>query len=64
MLVFLTEYLEELGDAVVVLCLIDKAEEDGADGLADEGAVGHELPVDAVEDRLEVIALSGVLAVE
>ena len=44
--------------------LVDKAEEDRADGLADEGAVGHEFPVDAMEDCFEVVSFPGVFAVE
>jgi len=60
----LTEDFEQLGNAVVVLRLVDKTEEDGADGLADEGPMGHEFPIDAMEDGFEVVALTRVFAVE
>ena len=53
--------LEKLGDAVVPLRLVHEGVEDVVDGLADEGAVGHELAVDAVQDRLEVVSLARVL---
>ena len=58
------EDLEELGDAVVPLGLVDETVEDVVDALADEGTVGHELAIDAVQDRLEVVALARVLRVE
>ena len=38
--------------------------EDRVDALANEGAVRHEFAVNAVEDRLEVIALTWILRVE
>ena len=44
--------------------LVDELVEDAVDGLADEGAVRHELAIDAVEDGLEVVALARVLGVE
>lgn len=58
------EDLEELRDTVVPLRLVDERVEDVVDRLADEGAVRHELAVDAVQDRLEVVALARVLRVE
>mmetsp|Transcript_13026 Transcript_13026/g.38247 ORF Transcript_13026/g.38247 Transcript_13026/m.38247 type:complete len:450 (-) Transcript_13026:566-1915(-) len=58
------EDLQQLRDAVVPLRLVDELVEDVVDGLADEGAVGHELAVDAVQDGLEVVALARVLRVE
>mmetsp|Transcript_26440 Transcript_26440/g.55551 ORF Transcript_26440/g.55551 Transcript_26440/m.55551 type:complete len:418 (-) Transcript_26440:520-1773(-) len=56
--------LEEFGDAVMPLRLVDEAVEDVVDGLSDKGAVRHELAVDAVEDGLEVVAFARVLRVE
>jgi hypothetical protein len=48
----------------VFLGLVNEAVESHADGAADEGAVGHKLAVDPVEDGLQVVAFSRVLAVE
>ncbi len=56
--------LEQLGDAVELLELVDEAEEDVVDLLADEGAQAQELAVDAVQDGLEEVALAGILTVE
>mmetsp|Transcript_39496 Transcript_39496/g.102232 ORF Transcript_39496/g.102232 Transcript_39496/m.102232 type:complete len:344 (+) Transcript_39496:133-1164(+) len=56
--------LEQLPDAVVSLALIDDLEEHVLDGTADEGAQGHELTVDAVQDGLQVVALPRILGVE
>mmetsp|Transcript_13315 Transcript_13315/g.39612 ORF Transcript_13315/g.39612 Transcript_13315/m.39612 type:complete len:303 (+) Transcript_13315:741-1649(+) len=56
--------LQQLADPVVALRLVDEAVEHVGDGLADEGAVRHELAVDAVQDGLEVVALARVLRVE
>ena len=53
--------LEQLRDAVVPLCFIDKPVEYVGDRLADVGAVRHKLAVDAVENRLEVVPLPRVL---
>jgi hypothetical protein len=47
---------------VMPLGLVDESVEDVGDGLADEGPVAHELAVDAVQDRLEVVPLTGVLS--
>ena len=58
------EDLQQLSNAVVVLGLKDEPVEDVVDGLADEGAVHHELAIDAVENGLQVLALPWVLAVE
>ena len=58
------EDLQQLSDAIVVLGLKDEPVEDVVDGLADEGAVHHELAIDAVENGLQVLALPWVLAVE
>lgn len=58
------EDLEQLGDTVVSLGLVDEAVEDVVDGLADEGAIRHELAVDSMEDGLEIVPLSRVLRVE
>lgn len=58
------EDLQQLADAAVPLRLEDEPAEDVADSLADEGAVDHELAVDAVEDGLEVLALARVPGVE
>ena len=58
------EDLEELGDAVVALGLVDEAVKCVVDLLADVGAEAEELAVDAVQDGLEEVALARVLAVE
>lgn len=58
------EDLEELGDSVVALRLVDELEEDVVDRAANEGAEVEEFAVDAVEGRLEEVALPGILAVE
>lgn len=58
------EDLEELADAVVSLCLVHKSVENVANGLADEGAVGHELPINAVQDGLQVVSFTRVFRVE
>jgi hypothetical protein len=54
------EDLEQLGDAVVPLGVVDELEEDVVDGAADEGAQVEELAVDPVQRRLEEVALSRV----
>jgi hypothetical protein len=58
------EDLEQLGDTVVSFGLVDELVEDVVDRPTDEGAEVEELAVDAVEGRLEEIALAGVFAVE
>mmetsp|Transcript_45818 Transcript_45818/g.147118 ORF Transcript_45818/g.147118 Transcript_45818/m.147118 type:complete len:304 (+) Transcript_45818:779-1690(+) len=58
------EYFQKLTNTVVSLALVDDLEEDVLDGPADEGAEGHELAVDAVEDGLQVVALTRILGVE
>jgi hypothetical protein len=59
-----TEDLEQLGDTVVALRLVDELIEDVVDRAADEGAKVEELAVDAVESRLEKVALTRVFRVE
>lgn len=49
------QYLQQLCDAGVPLGLIDVGGEHVPDGAPDERAVAHELPVDAVEHRLQVL---------
>lgn len=44
--------------------LEDKPVEDVVDGLSDERPMYHEFPVDAMQNRLEVVAFSRILAVE
>jgi hypothetical protein len=44
--------------------LVDNLEEDVHDLTLDVGADGHEFSVDSVEDCLQIIALTGVFAVE
>ena len=56
--------LRELANAIVLLALVDNLEEDVLDRAPDEGPQGHELPVDPVEDRLQVVPLAGVFGVE
>lgn len=58
------EDLEQLGDPVVALRLVDELEEDVVDRPTDEGAEVEEFAVDSVEGRLEEVALAGILAVE
>ena len=41
--------------------LVDDPEEGMLDGAPDEGAQGHELAVDAVQDRLQIVAHARVL---
>mmetsp|Transcript_42707 Transcript_42707/g.106473 ORF Transcript_42707/g.106473 Transcript_42707/m.106473 type:complete len:335 (+) Transcript_42707:653-1657(+) len=59
-----TQDLEQLGDAVVALGGVDEPVEDVVDRLTDEGAVRHELAVDAVQDRLQVVTLARILRIE
>ena len=58
------ENLEQLGDAVVVLGLVDKPVEDIVDLLPNVRPQPKELAVDAVQRRLEKVTLSRVLRVE
>lgn len=58
------EDLEELGNAVELLDLVDEAQEDVVDLLANEGAQTEELAIDAVKNGLEEVAFARVLAVE
>jgi hypothetical protein len=58
------EDLEQLGDAVVALRLVDKLEENVVDRPPDEGPEIEELAVYPVERRLEEVALARVLAVK
>jgi len=58
------EDLEQLAHAVEVLRLVDEAQEEVVDLLADEGAQPEEFAVDAVQDRLEEVPLPRVLAVK
>ena len=58
------EDLQKLCDPVVALRLVDEAEECVVDRPADVWAVRHELPIDPVQDRLEVVPLARVLALE
>lgn len=58
------EDLEQLGDAVVPLRLVHELEEDVVDRAPDERAQVEEFAVDAVQRRLEKVALARVLAVE
>ena len=44
--------------------LVNKRVEDVGDRLADVGAVGHKLAVDAMENCLEVITFTRIFAVE
>lgn len=43
-------------------CLVDESEEDVSDRLANVRAVVHELSIDAVQYRLQVVSLPWVLA--
>lgn len=56
--------LQELRNPIVALRLKNEAVEDIVNGFAYEGPMHHELPVNSVQDRLQVIALPGVLAVK
>lgn len=55
---------KQLGNSVVALSLEDESIENVVDGLADEGAVDHELAIDAVEDGFEIVPFPRVLAVK
>ena len=46
---------------IKVIFTLDEAIKNVVDRPADEGAVRHELAVDAVQDRLEVVSLARVL---
>jgi len=56
--------LKQFGNSVVLLILIDEGVESVVDCFSDEGAEGHELGVNAVEDCLEIVSLSGIFRVE
>merc|ERR1719197_1549479 len=56
--------LQQLPDTVVALRLVDKAVESVADSAADETTMGHELAVNAVQNRLQVVALTRILTIE
>ena len=53
----LPKNIQRLADAVVRLALVDDLEEHALDRPVDEGTQGHELAVDAVQDRLQVVTL-------
>ena len=52
---------EEFRDAVMTFGLIDEPEEYVVDRLSYERAVHHELSINAVQDRLQVVPLSRIL---
>lgn len=56
--------LEELGDPVVPLRLVDELEEDVVDGSTDERSEVEELPVDSVEGGFEEVSFSRIFTVE
>ncbi|KAJ1604816.1 hypothetical protein OIY81_3650 [Cryptosporidium canis] len=56
--------LKQLGNSVVGLAVDDYSEEDVLHGLPDAASSRHDLPVDSVEDGLEVVPFSGVKALE
>jgi len=58
------EDLEKFSDTIELLEFVDKAQERVVDLLADEGAQSEELSVDTVQDCLEEVAFTRVLAVE
>lgn len=47
-----------------MLCFIYKPEEDVVDLLPDEGSEAEELAVDAVQDCLQEVTLSGVFTIK
>eukprot|EP00968_Pinguiococcus_pyrenoidosus_P014790 scaffold1350_cov249-Pinguiococcus_pyrenoidosus.AAC.16 len=56
--------LQELADAVVPLRLVDEAVEHVGDCLANERPVAHELPVDAMQDGLQIVPFPRILRVK
>ena len=56
--------LKKLSNAIVVLCLKDKAIEHIVDRFPDKRSVNHEFAVDSVQDGLEVVPLTGILRVK
>ncbi len=58
------ENLEQLRDAIVAVGFVDEAEENVVDGATDEGAKGHEVAVDTVQNGLQVVALARILRVK
>lgn len=56
-----TENLEEFGNAIEPLGLVDKLEEDVVDGAPNVGSKVQKFPVDAVKRSLEEVAFSGIL---
>jgi len=58
------ENLQQFGDAVEVLRLVDEAIKEVADCAPDEGAVRPEACVDAMQGALEVVTFTRVLRVE
>mmetsp|Transcript_68021 Transcript_68021/g.142042 ORF Transcript_68021/g.142042 Transcript_68021/m.142042 type:complete len:273 (+) Transcript_68021:345-1163(+) len=55
---------KQLANTVVSLALVDDFEEHVLDSSADEGAEGHELAVDAMQNRLQIVPLTRILGVE
>lgn len=58
------EDFKQLCNSVVALRLKDEPIENVVDGLADKGAVDHELAIDAVEDGFQIVPFPRVLAVK
>ena len=56
--------LEQLGDPVVPLCLVDELEEDVVDRSPNKGAEIQEFAVDPVSSRFEKVTFPRVFAVE
>ena len=56
--------LQQLGYPCMPLSLKNKAVEHIIDGLSDKGPVDHELPINPMEDRLQVVPLSWVFRIE
>jgi hypothetical protein len=55
---------QQLRHTVVLAILVHECVEDIVDRAANERAVGHELSVHAVQDRLQVVAFTRILRVE
>jgi hypothetical protein len=56
--------LEQLADAVVRVVHLDAVDEEADDFAANQRAQRHDLAVDAVQRRFQVVALARVLRVE
>lgn len=59
-----TKDLEQLGDTIVPLRLVDELEEHVVDGPSNERSQVEEFPVDPMQSSLEEVTLARILTVE